>query len=118
MKDIEIWVHCLLKIQLNYQKMGLEVKLNQVTNSPLANGIGYTSAYDLKELFIKSLSMLTVHDCVYPFVIMIISVGYLSMYPTSFSKFIVWVTRFQEKLWKNKEIKIRVFHVYHEPKVW
>ncbi len=79
--------------------MGLEIKISQVTNSPLANGIGYTSAYDLKELsiFIKSLSMLTVHDCVYPFVIMIIQVGYLSMYPTSFSKFIVKVTRFQEK---------------------
>jgi hypothetical protein len=61
-----------LKIQLNYQKMGLELKISQVTNSPLANGIGYTSAYDLKELsiFIKSLSMLTIHDCVYPFVIM------------------------------------------------
>jgi hypothetical protein len=54
--------------------MGLEIKISQVTNSPLANGIGYTSAYDLKELsiFIKSLSMLTIHDCVYPFVIMII----------------------------------------------
>jgi hypothetical protein len=77
--------------------MGLELKISQVTNSPLANGIGYTSAYDLKELsiFIKSLSMLTIHDCVYPF-----------------------VTRFQEFFWKNKEIKIRVFYVYHEPKVW
>jgi hypothetical protein len=54
--------------------MGLEEKISQVTNSPLANGIGYTSAYGLKELsiFIKSLSMLSIHDCVYPFVIMII----------------------------------------------
>ncbi len=74
MEDTKIWVNCLLKNQLNYQKMGLEIKISQVTNSPLANGIGYTSAYDLKEvsIFIKSLSMLTVHDCVYPFVIMII----------------------------------------------
>jgi hypothetical protein len=63
--------------------MGLEVKISQVTNSPLANGIGYTSSYDSKELsiFLKSLSMLTIHDCVYPFVIMIYLGGLLKYVP-------------------------------------
>jgi hypothetical protein len=63
-----------IKNSIKLPKSGFRNKISQVTNSPLANGIGYTSAYDLKELsiFIKSLSMLTIHDCVYPYVITII----------------------------------------------